>query len=199
MDTTKEQAPIVPSVADDSAAREAKYREALDHIEAGEYQQAIGLLDLLAGPASRDSRIRYARAVALLSTGQYRQAGTDLAFTVALDRGFLPAYRHLGYVLLSMGREEAAIRVLKRALELDPAFVDAWCVLADVYMDLGESGKALEALDRALELEPRNVEAHCKLAMYYLSRGDMRALRAEYELLREMEPDVAAQIAELLP
>jgi cytochrome c-type biogenesis protein CcmH/NrfG len=77
--------------------------------------------------------------------------------------------------------------------------VEAWCVLADVHMDLGEHDKALDALDRAHELQPGNAEVHCKLAMYYMSRGDMRGLRAEYEVLREIEPDVAAQIAELLP
>lgn len=193
------QEPVFSATPERDVAGEEQYREALAHIEAGEYQQAIALLNPLAGAASRDSRIRYARAVALLSTGQYRQAGTDLAFTVALDPGFLQAYRHLGYVLLLMSKEAAAIKVLQKALQLDPAFVDAWCVLADVYMDLGENDKAFEALDKALGLEPQHTEAHCKLAMYYLSRGDMKGLRSEYELLREMEPDVAAQIAELLP
>jgi cytochrome c-type biogenesis protein CcmH/NrfG len=89
--------------------------------------------------------------------------------------------------------------VLKEALRRDPAFVEAWCVLGDVYMDLGEHDHALEALDKAYALQPDNVEVHCKLAMYYMSRGDMRGLRAEYEVLRSLEPDVAAQIAELLP
>jgi len=199
MNTMNDKEPIAPLTDDHATAREEQYREALEHIEAGKYHQAIELLNVLAGPASRDARIRYARAVALLSTGLYRQAGTDLVFTVVLDREFLPAYRHLGYVLLSMGKEEAAIKVLQKALALDPNFVDAWGVLADVYMDLGENEKAFEALDKALELEPRNTEVHCKLAMYYLSRGDIKGLRSEYELLKEMEPDVAAQIAELLP
>lgn len=181
-----------------SPFREEEYQEALACIEKGEYDRAIQILDELAGSASRDFRLRYARAVALISSGQYRRAGTDLVFAVALDRSFLPAYRHLGYVLLSMGREEGAIRILEMALKLDPAFIDAWTLLADVQMDLGENEKALEAIDRALALEPSNPEAHCKLAMYYLSRGDMQGLRAEYEVLREMEPDMAAQIAELL-
>ncbi|WP_245153438.1 tetratricopeptide repeat protein [Chlorobaculum sp. 24CR] len=179
--------------------REREYRQALDCIEQQEFGQAISILDELAGAASRDAKLRYARAVALLSNGEYRRAGTDLAFTVALDRSNLEAYRHLGFVLLTMGKEEAAIKVLEEALRRDPCFVEAWCVLADVHMDLGEHEKALDALDKAHELQPRNVEVHCKLAMYYMSRGDMRGLRAEYEVLREIEPDVAAQIAELLP
>lgn len=179
--------------------RERQYRQALDCIEKQEYGQAISILDELAGAACRDPKVRYARAVALLSNGEYRRAGTDLVFTVALDRSQLQAYRHLGFVLLTMGKEESAIEVLEEALRLDPRFVEAWCMLADVHMDLGEHDKALEALDKAHELQPGNAEVHCKLAMYYMSRGDMRGLRAEYEVLRELEPEVAAQIAELLP
>jgi tetratricopeptide (TPR) repeat protein len=179
--------------------RESSYRKALDCIENREYSSAVSLLDELAGAACREPKVRYARAVALLSNGEYRRAGTDLVFTVALDSSQLHAYRHLGFVLLTMGKEKAAIKVLKEVLRRDPAFVEAWCVLGDVYMDLGEHDNALEALDKAYALQPDNVEVHCKLAMYYMSRGNMRGLRAEYEVLRELEPDVAAQIAELLP
>ncbi|NTW46719.1 MAG: tetratricopeptide repeat protein [Chlorobaculum sp.] len=179
--------------------RERQYRQALDCIDRQEYGKAISMFDELAGPACRDPKVRYARAVALLSNGEYRRAGTDLVFTVALDPAQLEAYRHLGFVLLTMGKEESAIEVLEEALSRDPRFVEAWCLLADVHMDLGEHDKALEALDKAHELQPGNAEVHCKLAMYYMSRGDMRGLRAEYEVLREIEPEVAAQIADLLP
>lgn len=181
------------------ASLDDDYRKALGCIEAGEYQSALQLLDAIAGPASRDARIRYARGVTLLSTGEYRRAGTDLAFAVALDRSFLHAYRHLGFVLLTMGKELAAIKVLKAAIAIDPGFADAWCVLADVYMDLGEADKAMAALQTALALDPANPEPHCKLAMYHLSKGDMKGLREECQVLRELDPDMAAQIAELLP
>jgi tetratricopeptide (TPR) repeat protein len=180
-------------------ASERDYQLALDRIGEGEFTKALEILDTLAGPASRDARVRYARAVALLSNGEYRKAGTDLVFAIALDRSFLPAYRHLGFVLLTMGRELAAIKVLKAAIAMDPDFSDAWCVLGDVYLDLGEADKAREAFETARGLDPLNPEPHCKLAMYYLSLGDMKGLRREYEVLRELEPDMAAQIAELLP
>jgi tetratricopeptide (TPR) repeat protein len=191
--------PVEPSAALVDPATERDYRMALDCIAEGEYPKALEILDAVAGEASRNARVRYARAVALLSNGEYRKAGTDLVFAVALDRTFLPAYRHLGFVLLTMGKELAAIRVLKAAIAIDPVYIDAWCVLGDVYMDLGESDKALEAFENALRLEPGNPEPHCKLAMYHLSKGDMKSLRREYEALREIEPGMAAQIAELLP
>jgi tetratricopeptide (TPR) repeat protein len=196
---TNDREKFDPAVAEDFEEPEGQYRLALDFIDNGEYEKALTILDPLAGPSSRDSRIRYARAVANLSIGEYRKAGTDLLFTVVLDRTFLPAYRHLGYVFLTMGREESAVKVLEAALRLDPDYVDALCVLGDVHMDLGENEKALDAFNKALSLQPENPEPHCKLAMYYLSRGDMAGLRAEFEVLKELDPSVAEQIAELLP
>ncbi|NTU58831.1 MAG: tetratricopeptide repeat protein [Chlorobiaceae bacterium] len=190
---------IQPAGSGTHSEPEGEYLQALELIENGEYEKALAILDMLAGPSSRDSRIRYARAVANLSIGEYRKAGTDLLFTVVLDRSFLPAYRHLGYVFLTMGREESAVRILEAALRLDPDFLEAWCVLGDVYMDLGKSEKSLEAFETALRLDPGNPEPHCKLAMYYMSRGDMAGLRAEFEVLKELDPSVAEQIAELLP
>ncbi|NTU68481.1 MAG: tetratricopeptide repeat protein [Chlorobiaceae bacterium] len=183
----------------ETGAPGSDYRQALVFIGEGRMAQAIEILDALAGPASRDARIRYARAVALLSNGEYQKAGTDLVFAVALDPAFMPAYRHLGFVLLTMGKELAAIKVLKAAIAIDRGFVDAWCVLGDVYLDLGEAEKALDAFETALSLEPGNPEPHCKLAMYHLSKGDMHGLRREYEVLRELDPCMAGQIAELLP
>ncbi|NTW52155.1 MAG: tetratricopeptide repeat protein [Chlorobiaceae bacterium] len=190
--------PFEPVVSGNHSEPEGDYRLALECIDNGEYEKALAILDSLAGPASRDSRIRYARAVANLSIGEYRKAGTDLLFTVVLDRSFLPAYRHLGYVFLTMGREESAVKILEAALRIDPEYVEALCVLGDVYMDLGKSEQSLEAFEKALRLNPANPEPHCKLAMYYLSRGDMAGLRAEFEVLKDLEPSVAAQIAELL-
>lgn len=174
------------------------YELALDCIEQGKYDRAVDILSALAGPSSRDARILYARAVALLSSGQYRKAGPDLLRTIVLDRAFLPAYLHLGYVQLTMGREESARRTLEAAIAIDPGFTAAWCMLGDVHMDCGEHDKAREAFEHALRLEPGNPEPHCKIAMYYLSRGDMAGLKRECEVLRELDPSMAEQIADLL-
>ncbi len=188
-----------PAAPESGAVYEQEYRATLDRITAGEYAEAGAVLDRLAGGACRDARVRYARAVVSLSVGEYRKAGTDLAFAIALDPTFLPAYRHYGFVLLTMGREAAAVSVLRRAVGIDPGYVDAWCVLGDVYMDLCEPEHAREALETASGLEPENPEVHCKLAMFYLSRGDMGGLRREYELLRALDHEMADQVGALLP
>lgn len=192
------EVPVALNQSPGNSDRENRYQEALELIGSAEYSKALDILDELAGPASRDPRIRYARAVAYLSTGEYRKAGTDLLFAIVLDPAFLPAYSHLGFVQLTMGREDAALRTLRTVLKIDPGFADAWCVLGDVHMDLGEHEQALEAFETALRLVPGNPEPHCKLAMYYLSRGDMTGLREQYELLKELDPSVADQISELL-
>jgi tetratricopeptide (TPR) repeat protein len=186
-------------VNSDASATDVRYREALDCIEKQQFEEALAILEQLASESPREARVLYARAVANLSTGEFRKAGTDLLRTIAINRNFLPAYKHLGFVQLTMGKEDSAIRTLKKALALDPGFAGAYSVLGDVYMDCGEHEKALEAFNKALELEPDHAEPHCKLAMYYLSRGDMKGLRREYDILRHLDTFMAEQIANLLP
>jgi tetratricopeptide (TPR) repeat protein len=186
------------TAAGDLSDSDRQYQMALDCIDRQAYNEALELLDPLV-MNSANPRIRYARAVVYLSTGEYRKAGSDLLRTIARDRRFLPAFLHLGYVQLTLGRTELAVTTLEAALAIDPCFVDALCVLGEVWLDLGESVKAKEAFDKALTLEPSNPEPHRKIAMYCLSKGDMQGLRDAYEVLLELDADLASQIAELLP
>lgn len=180
-----------------SSSASRRYDEALLHIERQENERALELLDGLLHDEPRDARFRYARAMAHIAMGTYRKAGCDLLRTVVLDPVFVPGWSHLGFVQLTLGKEEAALKTLGRALELDPDSAETWCVLGDVQLDLGEYDEALKAFRRALELEPGSPEPHRKMAMYHVSRGDMKALRGEYEQLKTLDADMAAQIGNL--
>jgi Tfp pilus assembly protein PilF len=70
-------------------------------------------------------------------------------------------------------------------------------VLGDVYLDTGEPGKAKDAFEKAYELDPQGAEPHCKLAMYYVSQGDIKGLKKEYDILKDLDPSMAAQIETL--
>ncbi|ABB23616.1 tetratricopeptide repeat protein [Pelodictyon luteolum] len=175
----------------------ALYAEALRCMEQQENERARVLLDQLLLEDYRDPKVRYASAMAHIALAAYRKAGCELLRSIVLDRSFVPAWRHLGFVQLTLGKEEEALKTLRHALELDPAYAETWCVLGDVHLDLGEYDEARVAFDHALELEPDNPEPHRKLAMFHVSRGDMKSLRAEYELLKTLDADMAAQIGSL--
>lgn len=174
-----------------------QYALALLYIDLQRNTEAIELLDRCIKVRSRDPEALYARAVTNISMGVYRKAACDLLKTIVLDRGCMPAYKHLGFVQFTLGKEEAALKTLKRALEIDPDYVEIYCVLGDAYLDLGEYDKAKEAFEKALDLEPDNAEAHSKSAMYYLARGDMKGLKREYELLKTLDAALAEQIGSL--
>jgi Tfp pilus assembly protein PilF len=177
--------------------RQKQYELALCYLQHGRNSQALQLLDGMLQEFNRDARTFYARAVAYLSMNDYRKAGCDFLRTIALDRDFLDAYRHLGFIQLTLGKEEAARKTLKAALEKNPLDAGLYCILGDVYLDTGELEKAREAFEKALELDPCSAEPHCKLAMYHVSRGDMKGLKKEYEILKDLDADMASQIESL--
>jgi len=174
-----------------------RYDLALCYLQHERNSQALELLDGMLLERRRDPRAFYARAVVYLSMNDYRKAGCDFLRTIALDRDFLDAYRHLGFIQLTLGKDEAALKTLQTALDRDPFDAGLYCVLGDVYLDTGESGKAKDAFEKAYELDPQGAEPHCKLAMYYVSQGDMKGLKKEYDILRDLDPSMAAQIETL--
>ncbi len=174
-----------------------QYTLALNYIDHQRNAEALELLDRCIEARRRDPAALYARAVTYLSMGVYRKAACDLLKTIVLDRSFMQAYKHLGFVQFTLGKEEAALKTLNKALEIDPDYAEIYCVLGDAYLDLGEHDKAREAFEKALKLEPDNAEAHSKIAMYYLARGDMKGLKREYEILKTLDVALAEQIGSL--
>ncbi|MEI7825861.1 MAG: tetratricopeptide repeat protein [Chlorobiaceae bacterium] len=174
-----------------------QYALARLYIDSQRNAEALELLDRCIQVRRRDPEMLYARAVTNISMGAYRKAACDLLKTIVLDRSFMQAYKHLGFVQFTLGKEEAALKTLKKALEIDPEYADIYCVLGDTYLDLGEFDHAREAFEKALDLEPDNPEPHSKLAMYYLARGDMKGLKREYELLKTLDAALAEQIGSL--
>jgi Tfp pilus assembly protein PilF len=193
----KEREQLELALRQDPENPDKLYALALLYIDQEQNNEALELLDRCILIRRRDSAALYARAVTNLSMSNYRKAGCDLLKTIALDPGFLQAYKHLGFVQFTLGKEESALKTLNKALKIDPGYAGIYCVLGDAYLDLGETDKAKEAFEKALELEPDNAEPHCKIAMYYLSRGDMKGLKREYEILKTLDAALAEQIGSL--
>jgi tetratricopeptide (TPR) repeat protein len=195
LDNEREELELALQEEPDNALKQ--YALARLYIDLQRNDEAIELLDRCIKVRRRDPEALYARAVTNIAMGVYRKAACDLLKTIVLDRGFMPAYKHLGFVQFTLGKEDAALKTLKRALEIDPDYAEIYCVLGDAYLDLGEHEKAKEAFEKALDLEPHNAEAHSKIAMYYLARGDMKGLKREYELLKTLDAALAEQIGSL--
>jgi Tfp pilus assembly protein PilF len=195
LDKKREQLELELQQEPDNAVKQ--YALALLYIDLQRNTEAIELLDRCVKVLRRDPEVLYARAVTYISMGGYRKAACDLLKTIVLDRGFMPAYKHLGFVQFTLGKEDAALKTLKKALEIDPDYAEIYCVLGDAYLDLGEFDQAKEAFEKALDLEPDNAEPHSKIAMYYLARGDMKGLKREYELLKTLDATLAEQIGSL--
>ncbi|MBN1279524.1 MAG: tetratricopeptide repeat protein, partial [Chlorobiaceae bacterium] len=84
----------------DDAGRQ--YDLALCYLRHERNSQALELLDGMLRTHKRDPRAFYARAVVYLSMNNYSKAGCDFLRTIALDRDFLDAYKHLGFIQLTL-------------------------------------------------------------------------------------------------
>lgn len=134
---------------------------AIEHIVAGEYVQAIALLDEAIRLDDTNPTFHENRGIAYRSMGFYDSAIESFDRQIILDPSFAPAYNHRGMAEYASpnGSPFRALKDFDRAIELDPEFFEAYlnrCQLqrADYFLD-----EALDDCNAALELEPESSEA----------------------------------------
>jgi tetratricopeptide (TPR) repeat protein len=60
-----------------------------------------------------------------------------------------------------------------------------------MYVKLDRTKEEISALKEAIALRPRIPEAHLGLGMAYLTMGDKKAATGEYNLLKNLDPQMA--------
>jgi len=96
------------------------------------------------------------------------------------------------------GDEQNALEIYQRALDIDPAYAPAWAGLSVAYavhagkgrMDR-EEGLALAraAAEKSLQLDPYLSDAHVRMGQAYSRAQDKDAMRAEYQIALELDPN----------
>ena len=96
------------------------------------------------------------------------------------------------------GDEQNALEIYQRALDIDPAYAPAWAGLSVAYavhagkgrMDW-EEGLALAraAAEKSLQLDPYLSDAHVRMGQAYSRAQDKDAMRAEYQIALELDPN----------
>jgi Flp pilus assembly protein TadD len=88
--------------------------------QAGQREDALWALLILARLRPEDVKVRNELASELLTHGRASEALSQAAFAAWLDPRSAEAYCHLGMALESLGQKEQAAAVFHRALEIDP-------------------------------------------------------------------------------
>ena len=89
----------------------------------------------------------YAKAKALLDTGDYAAAVPLLRQAVAADPGNANAFNYLGYSLRQIGDQAAALESYQKALAIEPKHRGANEYLGELYLEMDQLDKAKERLD----------------------------------------------------
>lgn len=103
----------------------------------------------------------------------------------------------LGVIYMSHQRDEEAIDTLEQAvfLGLEPEFeMYAYDNLGQTYLALGHYAKANEAFNRVIQIDPTWSWSHYGLGQVYLKPGKKDSARREYEILKDLDKDLAATL-----
>lgn len=130
----------------------------------------------------------------LLQMGRREEGKAELRYRLARNPGDFSARTNLGIALIEDGRLADAITQLEEALRANPDSVHALDALGRALLAGGRVDQAMAAFERALAVNPTDSVGRLGMARVYLARGDRAAARAQYEILRARDPQLAGRV-----
>jgi tetratricopeptide (TPR) repeat protein len=152
---------------------------------------------VLKDPANPERWVEYGRAC-LLSDNPY---GAELAFkkAIQLNEKYIPAYKHLGLVLVTLQRQSEAEEVHKQALKISDSDSELWTAYGYCLIDLDKDKQALEAFQWSISLNtnPTSViSARLGASALLRRQGDEVGAQREYEQAVSINPDIVRIVDE---
>ncbi len=167
----------------------AQARQGLQEEALATFRQAAAL-----DPASAEAH--YNLGVALARKGRTREALQFFRQAVRLRPEDAEARFNLGMAYSQLGQLEDAVEAFRQAVRLRPDSDRAYVNLGLTQARRGRAREAIEALSRSASLSPNNPEIRFYLGLVYLSSGDKASAEAQVEVLKELDPEGARELAE---
>jgi tetratricopeptide (TPR) repeat protein len=122
----------------------------------------------------------------------YSEAEKQYRRATALNKGEWRGWYGLGNVLNDMGNYRDAISPLELAVSLNPNAAQAHHSLATSYYFTERYLDAIEQYKQAVSLVADYLYAHYDLGMAYLKTHNKEAAQTQYEILKRLNPGLAA-------
>lgn len=137
-------------------------------------------------------RTEYPASLDGLARVNEAQANDDEAIrhylrAISSDKGYAPAYTHLGDLYLRLDRIEEAVRLLEEAVEVRPDYAPGLNRLALAFGRLGLHNEAVAIIQRAIEIQPNDAAHPATLGELQLNQGLI--LAAEESFLEALALD----------
>jgi protein O-GlcNAc transferase len=168
---------------------------------AGEYRDALAVLDQAAGIDPPPAALHFASGLCRLGLGDLPEA--EASFRDAIARGLRIAevYDHLGVAVSRQQRYLQSIEYFREAITLNPGLASAQMNLGDALLRVGDAPAAVDPYRKAAVLQPHDALAHASLGTALLIANDVSSAVASLEralALEERLPDVAVNLGTAL-
>jgi tetratricopeptide (TPR) repeat protein len=141
--------------------------EAMAHLDAGRYAQAIAMLKPLAEQEPTNLGAQFNLALAYSLAGENTEAVAGFRKVLTIQPDLYEAEVNLGRLLLSAGQFEESSSLLAKAAAQKPSETKARILLARALAGLSKWREAAEAMQQGLDLDPANASLSLELAGFY--------------------------------
>lgn len=160
-----EHQPQLPSlsgvyVRSSPQAKRENLADAVAHVEAGRYDNALAALDNILAHDSSVALAHNCKGLALYHLKRFPEALTALNSAINLNAKDAIAHYGKALTLEKMQRYADALDVLTQVLQLESSNVTAWCKQGDILLHLKRYGESLTAYEQALKLDANNADAY---------------------------------------
>jgi Flp pilus assembly protein TadD len=104
----------------------------------------------------------------------------------------------LGCALHEPGTLVEAAAAYRKSLEINPGQLEALANLGDAYLQMGQIEKAKSTLADAAKVNSNDSKLHRSLGELYLKLGMRDDAQREHEVLKQLDPSLANDLAKLL-
>jgi len=164
---------------------ELQLKVALIHMELGEFDQAIEVLEGMAAAHPRDGQIRYYLGAAYLEKQDFGRAETEFDKVPEQSSYALRAALQRAVIAEKKGDPQAAIDLTRRAIERHPRDAEGYLYLGGFYEAAKRFPEAAAALREGLAVAPENPRLHFRLGTVLDKMGERQ------ECIRQMEKAIA--------
>lgn len=174
---------------------EGEFSEQIELIARKNYQNSIEALEKSNNP---ENWVESGRARLLAK--DLRGAETAFRQALRLDDKYLPAYKHLGLVLVELKRYQETKDIYEQALlRISDEDSELWTAYGYCLVNLDNDNKALEAFQRSINLNNNSVaviSARLGASALLRRRGDIVGAQREYEEALKADPEIVKILRE---
>jgi tetratricopeptide (TPR) repeat protein len=128
--------------------------------------------------------------------GKYEDAIESYKHAIEIKPDYEEAYYGLGGAYFKLKMYQEAIEAFKQVIKFNPDLLAAHYGLGLAYFQSGLYREAIQANKQAIQINPDDAETHLALGVIYILLNDKDSALKEYEILKDLDPQMANELIE---